>query len=258
MAQELGRISRPSSAQYEGRRKLLLVPLIYGPPGDAADGVEVLQKYWSEVQIQVQSLQSALGGLHHVYHESLSEGGQQGLDLLGQADQRSHEFVKSKCDSGAVLEITEDAASLMETIDLQRCLMMPLASEAVPTRLHEWHAEANKSRYEHIASNIDSTLGENELGLLLVSERHQIQFPADIEVFYVSPPALDEFRRWLQNWSAKQQAQAAESEPTESDEEFGDQPVVDEVAADDPTADDPTTEEQSETDPSVSEAEEEA
>ena len=49
-------------------------------------------------------------------------------------------------------------------------------------------------------SQIGSTLGENEGGLLLISERHQVQFPEDIEVFYVSPPALDEFRRWLQNW----------------------------------------------------------
>ena len=72
-------------------------------------------------------------------------------------------------------------------------------------------SEANKTRYDHIASQIGSTLGENEVGLLLISERHQVQFPEDIEVFYVSPPALDEFRRWLQNWMAQQQAQQAAS-----------------------------------------------
>ena len=49
----------------------------------------------------------------------------------------------------------------------------------------------------------------------MIGERHQVQFPQDIEVFYVSPPALDEFRRWLQNWIAEQQnaaRQAADSE----------------------------------------------
>jgi tRNA/tmRNA/rRNA uracil-C5-methylase (TrmA/RlmC/RlmD family) len=215
MAQELGRISRPTTAQYEGRRKLLLVPLVYGPPAEAPDGVAALQKYWTEMQLQVDSLQAALDGLHHIYHESLYQGGQEGLEYLEKADQRSHQFVKAKCELGAVLEATEDAATLAETLDLQRCLMMPLASEKVALRLHEWFNESNKSRYENIASQIDTTLGQNEVGMLLVSERHQIQFPKDIEVFYVSPPALDEFRRWLQNWVAQQQKPPEETAPEE-------------------------------------------
>ena len=209
MAQELGRISRPAAGQYQGRRKLLLVPLVYGPQANAPDGVVALQKYWDQMQTQVESLVAALGGLHHVYHESLPEGGDSGLSQLGQADQRSHAFVKSKCDNGATLEATEDTEVLLETLDLQRCMMIPLASGTVAQKLQEWFAEANKTRYDHIASQIDSTLGDNEVGLLLISERHQVQFPEDIEVFYVSPPALDEFRRWLQNWMAKQQAERA-------------------------------------------------
>ena len=227
MAQELGRISRPAAGQYEGRRKLLLVPLVYGPQANAPEGVVVLQKYWDQMQTQVESLVAALGGLHHIYHESLPEGGETGLSQLGQADQRSHAFVKAKCDSGAALEATEDAEVLLQTLDLQRCMMIPLASGTVAQKLQEWFTEANKTRFEHIASQIDSTLGENEVGLLLISERHQVQFPEDIEVFYVSPPALDEFRRWLQNWMAQQHAQqvaAAEEqagsvEPAEEEEE---------------------------------------
>jgi len=231
MAQELGRISRPAAGQYQGRRKLLLVPLVYGPQANAPDGVAALQKYWDQMQTQVESLVAALGGLHHVYHESLPEGGETGLSQLSQADQRSHAFVKSKCDDGAALEATEDTEVLLETLDLQRCMMIPLASGSVAQKLQDWFAEANKTRYNHIASQIDSTLGENEVGLLLISERHQVQFPEDIEVFYVSPPALDEFRRWLQNWMAQQQAQraadaeeqvgsveAAEEEPARNEE----------------------------------------
>ncbi len=237
MTQELGRISRPSSAQFEGRRKLLLVPLVYGPPAEAPDGVAALQNYWDQMQTQVESLAAALGGLRHIYHESLSEGGEKGLELLEKADQRSHQFVKSKCESGAVLEAAEDAEVLLETLDLQRCLMMPLGSEKVALRLHEWFSEANKSRYEHMANCIDTTLGENELGLLMVSERHQIQFPGDIEVFYVSPPALDEFRRWLQNWAAQQQAPPAEQGPDEQEppEQGPEEGIIE--APEDPTTD---------------------
>ena len=212
MAQELGRISRPTSAQYEGVRKLLLAPLVYGPPGEVPEGVAALQNYWDQMKVQVKSLAGALGGLHRLYHESLSHGGEEGLDLLQQADRRSHAFFQAECEAGAVLEATEDSPALIETLDLQRCLMLPLASERVATQLHQWFNEANKSRYEHIAARIDATLGENEVGLLLVSEHHQIQFPQDIEVFYVSPPALDEFRRWLQNWLERQQKAREEQE----------------------------------------------
>lgn len=205
MSQELGRISRPTSAQYEGRRKLLLVPLVYGPTREAPDGIEVLQSYWDQMQLQVESLQGTLGGLHRIYHESLCDSGEQGLEQLGKADQRSYEFVKAKCQAGAVLEATEDTDRLLETLDLQRCLLIPLGSEKVSTRLHEWFSESNRNRYQYIANQIDETLGENEVGLLLVSERHQIQFPGDIEVFFVSPPALGDFHRWLENWISQQQ-----------------------------------------------------
>ena len=51
---------------------------------------------------------------------------------MGQADQRSHSFVSAKCQAGATLEATEDGQvrllGLLETLDLQRCLMVPMAS----------------------------------------------------------------------------------------------------------------------------------
>ena len=218
MAQELGRIQRPSAEQYQGRRKLLLVPLVYSPRTDDEAGSAVLQRYWDQMQTQVASLESALGGLGHVYHESLTEGGSTGLELLKTVDQRSHVFVGAKIHAGAVLEATEDQELLVEAVDLQRLLMMPLASQKVALRVREWFDESNRGRYQHIAEQVDATLGENQVGLLLISEGHQVQFPADIEVFYVSPPALDEYRRWVQNWVARQQQQSQEAGEATQDE----------------------------------------
>jgi hypothetical protein len=106
-------------------------------------------------------------------------------------------------------------------MDLQRLLSMPLASPTVGQRLQEWLTESTRSRYEHIARRINETLGEDQAGLLIISERHQVQFPPDIEVFYVSPPALDELRRWLQTYlielqgGFEAQAMAREAEETE-------------------------------------------
>ena len=219
MTQELGRISRPSVDQYQGRRKLLLVPLVYGPPTADPEGAAVLQNYWEQAQTQVAALEPALGQLQHVYHESLTAGGEEGLEQLEAADQRSHRLIRDKCQAGAVLEATEDLDILLETLDLQRCLMMPLASPSVAAKLQEWYGESNRRRYEHIAGQLDATLGEDSVGLLLISERHQVQFPPDIEVFYVSPPALDDFRRWMQNWMSQQQAAAGAQSPVPADED---------------------------------------
>ncbi len=217
MSEELGRIQRPTASQYDGRRKLMLVPLIYGPQADDLTGAEVLKNYWDQMQTQVNALEDALGGLQHIYHESLTVGGPEGLEQLAGADQRSHAFISGKTESGAVLEPTEDMDVLLETLDLQRCMMIPLASPSVGSRLQEWHADSNRQRYEHIANQIDSTLGENEAGLLLISERHQVQFPDDVEVFYVSPPALDDYRRWFQNWMEQQQSTAGAIRDSDTD-----------------------------------------
>ena len=121
MAEELGRIQRPPASQYDGRRKLLLVPLIYGPQADDPVGAEVLQNYWEQMQTQVEALESALGGLQHLYHESLTVGGDEGLEQLGAADQRSHTFITNKTQSGADSDLSpdgDDVAAVMAKIEI--------------------------------------------------------------------------------------------------------------------------------------------
>ncbi len=212
MAEELTRITRPAAANYQGKRKLLLVPLIHLPvPPDAIppDGADIIARYWEQVDVQVRAVQNALGSITRIYHENLPQGGADGLGYLDASGQGSLALVKTLADAGATLETTESMDILAETLDLQRCLMQPLMSPTVAGRLQEWHAEANRRRYDYIADAIDSTLPEDETGLLLIGERHQVQFPTDLEVIYIAPPALDEFRRWLQNWTETLQRQMA-------------------------------------------------
>lgn len=219
MVEELGRITRPATANYQGKRKLLLAPLVHpAVPAESmpADGVEILARYWDQVDVQVRAVQNALGSVTHVYHENLPEGGDAGLAYLEATLQGSHKLTAGLVEAGAVLESTESIEILAENLDLQRCLMQPLMSPVVAGRLQEWFGEANHRRYEFVAGAIDTTLGEDETGLLLINERHQVQFPSDIEVIYIAPPALDEFRRWLQNWSEQLQREMA-APPAEPD-----------------------------------------
>ena len=207
--QELGRVERPAAEQYRGKRRLLLVPLLYGPPAEPdseeAQGQAILERYREQADTQINALAAGLGGLHRIYHESLTEGGEAGLAYLQLADRHSHDLIAAQRRAGATLEAAESWELLTETLDLQRCLMVPFTSEKVASHIQEWFAEANRRRYEYIAGQIDQTLQPDETGLLLINERHQVQFPTDIEVFYIAPPALDEYRRWLQNWAARQE-----------------------------------------------------
>lgn len=221
MVEEIGRINRPASGDYQGKRKLLLAPLInLAAPAESVppEGVEILERYWQQVDVQVRAVQNALGSITHVYHENLPEGGTAGLGYLEAIGQGSYGLASGLVEAGAVLEATESMEILAENLDLQRCLMQPLMSPAVASRLQEWFGEANHRRYEFVAEAIDSTLGDDEAGLLLINERHQVQFPSDIEVIYVAPPALDEFKRWLQNWGEQLQRQMAEEAATGEDD----------------------------------------
>ena len=216
MSQELGRLERPAAQQYAGKRKLLLLPLIHAPGVEEPAAKELLDKFWDQTRQQIASLESGLGRLRHIFHETLTEGGDSGLKQLEVSNSRSHRFVQEKCQAGASLIAIEEAELMMETLDLRRFLMMPLASQRVAQRVQEWFAESNRERYKHIAERIDASIGEDQVGLLLISEGHQVQFPSDLEVFYVAPPALDEFRRWFQNWLAEQREKMASS-PTEDE-----------------------------------------
>jgi len=59
-----------------------------------------------------------------------------------------------------------------------------------------------------MAKRVSETLKGNEAGLLFITESHRLQFPADIEVFNVFPPALDEIHRWLRDRAKKEQEKA--------------------------------------------------
>ena len=213
MSQELGRLERPIAQQFAGKRKLLLLPLIHAPGVEQPAAKELLDRFWDQTRQQIASLESGLGRLQHIFHEV----GESGLKQLEMSDSRSHRFVQEKCQAGATLVAIEEPELLMETLDLRRFLMMPLASQRVAQRIQEWFAESNRQRYQHIADRIDASIGEDQVGLLLISEGHQVQFPSDLEVFYVAPPALDEFRRWFQGWLAEQR-QEMSSSATEEDQ----------------------------------------
>jgi hypothetical protein len=213
MAQGLGKISKPEASSFKQGRNLFLVPLIYSIKDAHPEYIERFDLYWKQVTEQVENLEAKLGKICRVYHESISLGGDDGLKIMEKLNPKSCQIAKQKCQDGAKLEVIEDKELAEECMDWERCLFIGFLSDKVARKVSEFYIEASRKRYEHISKRIDETLQANEIGVLFIREGHLVQFPEDIEVFSVSPPTLDEIRRWLRDRaSAKEPEGDSQSE----------------------------------------------
>ncbi len=199
MSKELGKIKKPEADSFKQGRKLLLVPLIYSYKDAPSEYIEQYELYWQQVAEHVVNLEAKIGTIKQIYHESISLGGEDGLEIMEKLNPKSCQIAKQKCQEGAKLEVIEDKELAEETIDWERCLFIGFLSDKVARKVSEFYIEASRKRYEHISKKIDETLKADEIAMLFIREGHLIQFPQDIEVFSVAPPALDEIRRWLRD-----------------------------------------------------------
>ena len=203
MSEELGKIEKPPVGEFKRGRKLYFVPLIYCGRKSPAEYLEKFNKYWNQVENQMSELELKLGKVEKIYHELIPAGGKDGVKVIKGLNDKSYQTIKSRLDKGARLEATEDSELLTEFMDWSRCLALGLQNRDVFIKIYESYTEASKKRNEHIARQIDETLKADETGVLFMREGHQVQFPSDIQVFYVAPPALDEIKRWLRDREAK-------------------------------------------------------
>jgi len=220
MAEELGKIEKPEAKQFQNKRKLYLVPLLYSWEGAPAEYVEKFNLYWQQVEEHIANLESKIGGVNRIYHESITVGGEESLKVLEKLNPSSCQIARERCKSGAQVEMVEDAELVEESMDWERHLLVGFISRKVARMVSDFFTETSKKRYEHIAKRIDETLKDNEVAMLFIREGHGVQFPTDIEVFSVAPPALDEIHRWLRDYSTreKKEDKKTEEKPEEKTE----------------------------------------
>ena len=161
--------------------------------------------YWDQVQKQVTDITSRLGSIKRIFHELISEAGPAGAEAIKQLNPGGYAVIEAALAQGADVVSLEDADNLTEFMDWSRCLYIGLQNPGVQKQVLEAYTAAAEKRKKHLAEVIDTTLGQDEIGLLVLREEYQVSFPTDIQVFYVAPPALDEIKRWV-----RQQESAAE------------------------------------------------
>ena len=221
MVEELGKIEKPDADQFKGKKKLYLVPLLYSWQDAPPDYVEKLNLYWQQVREHIANLESRIGSLKLIYHESVTAPGEEGLQILERLNPSSYQLVREKCLMGAQLEVIEDRELVEETMDCERHLIMGFLSDKVARMVSEFFSEASRKRWEHIAQRIKDTLKDEDVAMLVIREGHRVQFPPDVEVFIVAPPTLNEIHRWLRERQERlereeeTEAQAQEQAPAQ-------------------------------------------
>ncbi len=197
MPEQLGKIERLEAERFKRGKKIYLVPLVYFDDEAPDEYREKCERYWRQAAEQLTNLADKIGRVKRVYYESVFQSGEDGMKAIERLNPSAYRIAKAHCENGAVFEAVEERELLEEVADWQRCLMLGFASPKVASKVSEFYIQAAKKRNESIAQKIAETLKDDEAGLLFIREEHSVQFPVDIEVFTVFPPALDEIRRWL-------------------------------------------------------------
>ena len=76
MSEELGKIEKPLAEEFKKGIKLYFVPLVYQGKKAEAEYQEKYNKYWTQLENQLEELELKLGKVSRIYHEFISAGGE--------------------------------------------------------------------------------------------------------------------------------------------------------------------------------------
>jgi hypothetical protein len=199
MPEQLGKIERPEAERFKQGKRLYLIPLVYAGEEAPDEFKEKCSRYWQQAAEQLTNLTSKIGMVNQVYHESIFQTGEDGMKVMERLSPGSYQIAKNQCANGAIFETIEERELFEEVMDWQRCLMLGFISDKVASRVSGFYVEAARKRNEFMAKKISETLKDDEVGLLFIREEHSLQFPSDMEVFSIFPPALDDIHRWYRD-----------------------------------------------------------
>ena len=120
MAEELGKIEKPSVEEFKKGRKLYYIPLLYKSEDVPEDYLEKVNRYWEQVERQITELTFKLGQVNKIFHELITLSGEEGAKTIGELNEGSYKIIQTYMEKKAQLEAVEDNDILTEFMDLGR------------------------------------------------------------------------------------------------------------------------------------------
>jgi hypothetical protein len=200
----IGKIEKPTVESFrKGKRRLYLVPLVYPGSGLKKESQKEygkkIEEYWEEVKNRIRDLEAKLGKINRIYHEMVCQGDREGAEVLKKLSQESYSIVQASLNRGSLLQATEDKELVRQSMDWARCLATNPQNGQVLAKLTEFYIQTMKRRDEYVGKKIDESLKSGEIGILFIREGMKVNFPSDIEIFRISPPALDDIHKFLED-----------------------------------------------------------
>src|SRR4030042_7088467 len=149
---ELGQIEKPKAEDFTRKRKLFFVPNIfplYDPPDDFK---ELFNKYWNEVDQQIEKLEVA-GKVKKIFCEMVYTEKEEMMEILGRFNERVQQIVKKKLEEGGTLLPLEDKEIFGPYIDWGNCMRV-VSTQEVFTKILEYYTELATKRLQKLLSMI--------------------------------------------------------------------------------------------------------
>ncbi len=167
-------------------RTLLIVPRIYAK-SEFREAVSYVpddydaqsEEFWTYV---ADKLRAFRGRIRWVFRESLSGDTEEALKEASGDEGRGLSLITGLIEEGAKLKPTEDRILVAETESWLK--MIRGSSNDALVGLYE---QSLAERNHHISDLIDQSLGEGEVGLLLIDSRRKLELPKDIRIVRVLP-----------------------------------------------------------------------
>lgn len=207
---ELGKVEKPAVESFKEKRKLYCVPNIYIVKDAPEDYKELAHKYWGEAAAQAEKLEAA-GKIKKIFCESVHVQGDDALKTLSEINEQTARLIKKKVDEGAELFPVENPEIFGPFLDWANCLNV-VRTQEVFSKILEFYTEFSNKRLTHIMGVINTNLADGEAGMLIMrdEDRVKLQFPADIEIFLVTPPSYDDILKWFRKKMKDMQSNSAE------------------------------------------------
>jgi len=215
---ELGKIEKPEASTFSAKRKLYVVPSL--PFKELASQYDLdmakVERFWGEVKEKINYFISTYGKISTLYIEGINDDEKEGQEYFEklEKDNNYYNLLKSIVDSGAVIRGIEKSSQI-ETLKL----LFDEYSKSLIPEIQEFH----KGYYgkdidfdgwrEYLIKNIQEIqdemgksatriIGElpaDSSGVLIITDGRPIEFPEEIDIFQIRPPAFDEIERIIRN-----------------------------------------------------------
>jgi len=194
---ELGRIEKPPLESFAGKRKLYAIRSVYLPRNPHEEYMSLFHKYWDEISVHIEKIEAA-GKIRKVFCEHIASAEGDALDAFARLNDRAAQLIRKKMGEGVTLLPLETEEIYGPLLDWRNCLQV-VETRKVFEQIFAYYAELLNSRFQYIIDVIEKNLTQDEAGLLILREedRVRLQFPDDIEVFFVTPPAYDDILKWI-------------------------------------------------------------